>query len=163
MLLGSIHSKVGKKQGCFGSSVERSLADRVELEAINEFVYMRYCPTERWPDMSTQWKLRAGIYTESMSTFTDPISNFGDETNGLDKDWLGRRAKRGRGALHSKTEIVNSQVFRFENGIDVEGEEMSFCVIRLSKGILKLTECGPMTPTIAQWFEIIEEDEAWGW
>lgn len=246
-----VHSQVGEDQGCFGSSIELSLNNQKDPEDISEYVYMRYCPEKRYPDLSTHWSLRPALYTEYLSTTADdskltrtvvasrktridinrkrrnshinasnseaslerqvrrPAGNepvyTGQRTGGRRTNYRNYRNKRE--TLHKKFKnlipvespeenelleqseiqdaslpignpkskntrirtkssrqiVVKSYVYRFENTIIENGSETSYCMFRNKKGVIKLEECGPVTPNIDQWFEIIEEVEDYEW
>ena len=149
-----VHSEVGANQGCFGSSIGDRLSNsNYSPEDITEFVYMRYCPTKRYPDVSTHWSLRPALYTENTLSFASDTAS----------------SRRSGGIIRTKSNkqtVVKSYVYRFENVITVNGEQTHYCIARSqasgNRGIIKLTECGPMTPWISQWFEIIEEADSWG-
>ena len=144
-----VHSQVGKDQGCFGSSLQNSIVKKKqETEEINEFLYMRYCPTTKWPDVSTRWGLRPAKYVEMVETSAKP-TNYKDKSS--DKTWR---------YLHkSSTNLVSdSYVYRLENIVEIDGEQNHFCISKNGENQLKLKECGSMNPNVDQWFEIIEEE-----
>lgn len=140
------YSQIGKMDfGCIGSSIDEKLSNkgngyrndqRIDPENLKDYIYMKYCPGRYSNDyLSTTWSLRPAKYTEIKK-----IYNIHDISSG---------------PVIEKV-LATTFLYRFENVVNIFGEEIHFCLSK-DDDALKLAECGPITPTIEQWFEIIPE------
>ena len=148
----ALHSALGSHEGCFGSSLDTMLSKK-DPEDIEEYVYMRYCPTRQYPDRSTHWSLRPAVYRERKASYASP-KEVAHPTNGV------RRVIR---TPYQEQIVSKSYVYRFEVVIDDKGERTHFCISQNDKGQIMLAECKPMSPLFKQWFEIIPDHENQGW
>jgi len=149
-----IHSEIGQQHGCFGSSISSTLAAEFpkNREDIKEYVYLRYCSTANYPDYSTHWTFRPAVYTEEVDT-SWPIDESKDKIK-FNSISLGEIQR----IPSVNTKVSETFVYRLENVINDTGEEYKFCIVRTPRGVLKLTECGPKNPSIAQWFELLHDE-----